>query len=58
MKFCNLFLFITDITRSTLQSCIFIKYSSLKHKVVIFAEFLKHVKGLILVKLEANSLQL
>ena len=35
MKFCNLLLFITGITR-------IIKHF-LKHKVVIFAEFLKHI---------------
>ena len=41
MKFCNLLLFITGIIRSALRSYIFIK-DSLKHKVVIFAKFLKH----------------
>ena len=36
------FFFITGITRSALRSCIFINHS-LKHKVVIFAEFLKYI---------------
>ena len=42
MKFCNLLLFITGMTRSALRSCIFIKHC-LKYKVVIFAKFLKHI---------------
>ena len=42
MKFCDLILLITGITTSTVRSCAFINHS-LKHKVVIFAEFLKHI---------------
>ena len=34
--------FITGIIRSTLRSCTFVSHS-LKHKVVVFAEFLKHI---------------
>ena len=40
-KLCTWFLFITSRARSRLRSCKFINHS-LKHKVVIFAEFLKH----------------
>ena len=40
MKFCNLFLFIADITKSTFRSCAFINHF-LKQKLVIFVEFLK-----------------
>ena len=40
MKFCNLFLFIADITKSTFRSCVFINHF-LKQKLVIFVEFLK-----------------
>ena len=43
MKFCNLFLFITGITKSTLWSCTVINYS-LKPKVLFFAEFFKHIR--------------